>query len=90
MTLFAPTPDAHTHTRTHAHSCSVAILTACDVVRSGGSLLPARTFDHQSVLDLAKYGSVPVVNGLTDFNHPCQIMADALTIRAGAVPVASA
>jgi len=42
------------------------------------------------VLDLAKYGSVPVVNGLTDFNHPCQIMADALTIRAGAVPVASA
>ena len=41
----------------------------------------ARTFAHQEVLDLADYGTVPVVNGLTDFNHPCQIMADALTIK---------
>jgi ornithine carbamoyltransferase len=41
----------------------------------------ARTFAHQEVLDLAEYGTVPVVNGLTDFNHPCQIMADALTIK---------
>ncbi|KAL6561988.1 hypothetical protein OROGR_002995 [Orobanche gracilis] len=32
------------------------------------------------ILNLAKYATVPVVNGLTDFNHPCQIMADALTI----------
>lgn len=35
----------------------------------------------QDLLDLAKYGSIPVVNGLTDYNHPCQIMADALTIQ---------
>lgn len=34
----------------------------------------------QDILDLAKYATMPVVNGLTDFNHPCQIMADALTI----------
>lgn len=34
----------------------------------------------QDILDLAKYATVPVVNGLTDYNHPCQIMADALTI----------
>ncbi|KAL5679019.1 hypothetical protein ACJX0J_005404, partial [Zea mays] len=32
------------------------------------------------ILDLAKYASVPVINGLTDYNHPCQIMADALTM----------
>ena len=44
-------------------------------------IIMARTFAHQDVLDLAEYGSVPVVNGLTDFNHPCQIMADALTIK---------
>jgi ornithine carbamoyltransferase len=44
-------------------------------------IIMARTFAHQDVLDLAKFGSVPVVNGLTDFNHPCQIMADALTIQ---------
>ena len=40
-----------------------------------------RTFDHQDVEDLARYGSIPVINGLTDLLHPCQIMADLLTIR---------
>lgn len=34
----------------------------------------------QDILDLARYATVPVVNGLTDYNHPCQIMADVLTI----------
>jgi ornithine carbamoyltransferase len=41
----------------------------------------ARVFAHQHVLDLARYASVPVINGLSDFNHPCQAMADVLTIR---------
>jgi ornithine carbamoyltransferase len=35
----------------------------------------------QDLLDLAKYSKVPVINGLTDYNHPCQIMADVLTIN---------
>ncbi|WP_206365937.1 ornithine carbamoyltransferase [Sphingomonas naasensis] len=39
-----------------------------------------RTDDHQKVVDMAKYASVPVINGLTDASHPCQIMADLLTI----------
>lgn len=39
-----------------------------------------RTFNHSDVEDLAKYGSVPVINGLTDLMHPCQILADLLTI----------
>jgi ornithine carbamoyltransferase len=43
-------------------------------------VIMARLFAHQDLLDLAKYSSVPVINGLTDYNHPCQIMADALTI----------
>mmetsp|Transcript_4642 Transcript_4642/g.11723 ORF Transcript_4642/g.11723 Transcript_4642/m.11723 type:complete len:480 (+) Transcript_4642:147-1586(+) len=43
-------------------------------------LIMARTFAHIDVVDLAKYGSVPVINGLTDYNHPCQIMADVLTV----------
>jgi len=43
--------------------------------------LMARTFDHQHVLDLAQWSSIPVVNGLSDYNHPCQGMADALTIQ---------
>jgi ornithine carbamoyltransferase len=41
----------------------------------------ARVFDHQHVLDLAKWSKVPVINGLSDYNHPCQAMADALTIQ---------
>jgi ornithine carbamoyltransferase len=40
-----------------------------------------RTFSHNDVLDLAQYASVPVINGLTDFNHPCQALADMMTIR---------
>lgn len=40
-----------------------------------------RTFEQKEVEDLAKYGSIPVINGLTDFCHPCQILADLMTIR---------
>ena len=40
-----------------------------------------RTFDHKDVEELAKYATVPVINGLTDQHHPCQILADLLTIE---------
>ena len=40
-----------------------------------------RTFEQKEVDDLAKYGSIPVINGLTDFCHPCQVLADLMTIR---------
>ncbi|HEU0291228.1 MAG TPA: ornithine carbamoyltransferase [Anaerolineales bacterium] len=43
--------------------------------------LMARTFDHEHVLQLAQWSEIPVVNGLSDYNHPCQGMADALTIQ---------
>jgi len=39
-----------------------------------------RTFDHQDVIDLAEYGSIPVINGLTDLLHPCQVLTDLFTI----------
>jgi ornithine carbamoyltransferase len=41
-----------------------------------------RTFAHQDVEELAKYADVPVINGLTDMLHPCQVLADLLTVRA--------
>lgn len=41
----------------------------------------ARTFFHQDVVDLAKYASVPVINGLSDLYHPCQALADVMTIQ---------
>jgi ornithine carbamoyltransferase len=40
-----------------------------------------RTFAHKTVLDMAKSASIPVINGLTDFSHPCQALADLYTVR---------
>jgi ornithine carbamoyltransferase len=40
----------------------------------------ARVFEHQKILDLAQYATVPVINGLSDFDHPCQALADLFTI----------
>lgn len=39
-----------------------------------------RTFDHLDVIDLAKFGSIPVINGLTDLHHPCQVLTDLFTV----------
>lgn len=50
------------------------------VVARYNDMIMARVFSHNHVLELAQYSDVPVVNGLTDFNHPCQIMADIFTI----------
>ncbi len=41
----------------------------------------ARVFEHEHVLELAQYADIPVINGLSDYNHPCQAMADVLTIK---------
>ena len=43
--------------------------------------LRARVFAHAHVLELARWSTIPVVNGLSDYNHPCQAMADALTVQ---------
>ena len=40
-----------------------------------------RTFEQKEVEDLAEYGSIPIINGLTDYCHPCQVLADLMTIR---------
>jgi ornithine carbamoyltransferase len=40
-----------------------------------------RTYDHADVEELARYGSIPVINGLTDLLHPCQVLADLMTVR---------
>ena len=43
-------------------------------------IVMARLFDHDHIMELAQHSSVPIVNGLTDYNHPCQIMADIFTV----------
>src|SRR3989338_6072313 len=44
-------------------------------------IIMARTFKHETVVELANYASVPVINGLSGLEHPCQILADLLTIK---------
>lgn len=50
------------------------------VLSKYNDMIMARLFNHEHIIELAEYADVPIVNGLTDFNHPCQIMADILTI----------
>src|SRR6202521_5207328 len=40
-----------------------------------------RTFSHETAVELARRATVPVINGLTDLMHPCQVLADLLTVR---------
>ena len=51
-----------------------------NVLSRFNDIIMARLFDHDHILELAQNASVPVINGLTDFNHPCQIIADIFTI----------
>lgn len=53
---------------------------ASQVLSRMGDFLMARVFSHKTVTELAKYSKVPVINGLSDLEHPCQILADLLTI----------
>jgi len=53
----------------------IAIVTSSMV-----DIIMARTFKHEHVVELGKYSSVPVINALTDWEHPCQILADIMTI----------
>ena len=58
-----------------------AVKDVARVLSRFNDIIMARLFDHRHILELAEYATVPVVNGLTDYNHPCQIMADMFTIR---------
>ena len=51
------------------------------VVSRYNHLIMARLFEHAHILELAEYAQAPVINGLTDYNHPCQVMADIFTIK---------
>ena len=57
-----------------------SIADVAQVLSRYNDMIMARLFDHAHMLELAKHATVPVINGLTDFNHPCQIMADILTV----------
>lgn len=66
-------PEVGVNTREAAKDVSRVLAGMTDVIM-------ARLFGHRDIVELAEKASVPVINGLTDYNHPCQIVADALTI----------
>ncbi len=51
------------------------------VIARYNDVIMARLFSHDHILEMAEYSTVPVINGLTDYNHPCQIMTDIFTIQ---------
>ncbi len=57
-----------------------AIKDIARVIGRYNDILMARLFDHEHIIELARYASIPVINGLTDYNHPCQIMADIFSV----------
>jgi len=57
-----------------------AISDIARVISRYNDVIMARLFGHEDILELAEYASIPVINGLTDLLHPCQIMSDAFTI----------
>jgi ornithine carbamoyltransferase len=58
-----------------------AVKDIAQVISRYNDIIMARLFAHQHMEELAKYATVPVINGLTDYNHPCQIMADIFTVK---------
>lgn len=71
VTVGAPSP----HPAPHAPRSDIA-----RVLSRYNDAIMARLFAHSDMLELAAHSSVPVINGLTDYNHPCQVLADALTM----------
>lgn len=58
-----------------------AVKDIAQVISRYNDIIMARLFSHEHMLELAEHATVPVINGLTDYNHPCQIMADIYTVK---------
>jgi ornithine carbamoyltransferase len=50
------------------------------VISRYADIMMARTFSHQMLVEMAKYATIPIINGLSNFSHPCQILGDLMTI----------
>jgi ornithine carbamoyltransferase len=57
-----------------------AIKDVAQVLSRYNSIIMARLFDHEHIVELAKFAEIPVINGLTDYNHPCQVLSDIYTV----------
>ena len=71
---------AHGYISSQNHALMPDLACLLQYGRRYNDLIMARLFAHEDIMELAEYSSSPVINGLTDYNHPCQIRADALTV----------
>jgi putrescine carbamoyltransferase len=71
--LYLKPGEIHLGVRESLYDTAQVLSRMCDVIM-------ARTLKHETMLNLAKYARVPVINGLTDYNHPTQVMCDLLTM----------
>ncbi len=71
--LYLKPGEIHLGARESIYDTAKVLSRMCDVIE-------ARTLKHATVTELAKYADVPVINGLTDYNHPTQVVCDALTM----------
>ena len=71
--LYLKPGEIHLGVRESLYDTAQVLSRMCDVIE-------ARTLKHKTVTDLAKYATVPVINGLTDYNHPTQVICDVLTM----------
>lgn len=74
QTMFITDKEIGMGTRESVYDVAKVMSRLCDGIM-------IRWFDHNEVVELAKHAEVPVINGLTDLNHPCQVMADIMTIE---------
>jgi len=71
--LYLKPGEIHLGVRESIYDTAKVLSRMCDVIE-------ARTLKHETVVELARYAEVPVINGLTDYNHPTQVICDALTM----------
>jgi len=71
--LYLKPGEIHLGVRESLYDTAQVLSRMCDVIE-------ARTLKHKTVTDLAKYATIPVINGLTDYNHPTQVICDVLTM----------
>jgi putrescine carbamoyltransferase len=71
--LYLKPGEIHLGVRESLYDTAKVLSRMCDIIE-------ARTLKHETILDLAKHADVPVINGLTDYNHPTQVVCDVLTM----------
>ena len=72
----------------HYGSGNESIHDTSQILSQYADIIMMRTYEHKKILEFSKYLTIPIINGLTDLNHPCQIMSDVMTFEELKGPIA--